>query len=69
MWFRAPGQHVTSSPPDIFVNDNRLIVVSKQRYLILILDNTLSWSHDVSKVCQSMSYYLYLLNKCAETGF
>ena len=25
--------------------------------------NTLSWSHHVSKVYQSMSYYLYLLNK------
>ena len=63
MWFRAPGQHVISTPPDIFVNGNRLTVVSKQRYLGLIFDNTFSWSHHVSKVCQSMSYYLYLLNK------
>ena len=63
MWFRAPSQHVIPSPPGIFVNGIHLAVVCKQKYLGLIFDDTLSWSHHVSKVCQSMSYYLYLLNK------
>jgi len=45
------------------VNDIHLAVVCKQRYLSLIFDDNLSWSHHVSKVCQSMSYYLYLLSR------
>jgi len=45
------------------VNDICLAVVCKQGYLGLIFNDTLSWSHHVSKVCQSMSDYLYFLNK------
>ena len=60
MWFKSPGQHKPVHFPKIFVNNTPLSVVSKQKYLVLIFDSTLSWS---SKVCRSMSYYLYLLNK------
>ena len=33
------------------------------KYLGLTFDDALSWSHQVFKVCQSMSFYLHLLNK------
>ena len=33
-----------------------------------MFDHTLSWSHQVSKVCQSMSYYFYLCVKQTETN-
>ena len=63
MWFRVPGQHRTPYFPEVLVGNTPLTVVSKQKYLGLIFDDALSWSHQVSKVCRSMSYYLYLLNK------
>ena len=49
--------------PDIVVDNTPLAAVSTQKYLGPIFDVTLSWSHQVSKVCRNMSYYLYLLNK------
>ena len=63
MWFSVPGHHKTVWLPSIYVDNIPLSVVFKQKYLRLMLDDALSWSHQVSKVCQLMSYYLYLLNK------
>jgi len=63
MWFSVPGHCKTFCFPTIFVNDIPLSVVSKQKYLGLIFDDVLSCSRQISKVCQSMSYYLYLLSK------
>ena len=63
MWFRVSGHHKTVCFPTIFVNYIPLNATFKQKYLGLIFDDTLSWSHQVSKVCRSISYYLYLLNK------
>jgi len=64
MWFRVPGHRKTVCFPTVFVNNIPLSVVSKQKYLGLLFDDTLSWFHQVSKVCRLMSYYLYhLLNK------
>ena len=49
--------------PSIYVDNIPLSVVSKQKYLGLIFDDALSWSHQVFKVCQSLSYYLHFLKK------
>jgi len=63
MWFRVSGRCKAVYFPIVFVNNIPLSVVSKQKYLGLMFDDTLSWSHQVSKVCRLMSYYLYLLNE------
>ena len=44
----------------IYVDNIPLSVVSKRKYLGLMLDDDLFGYHQVSKVCQSMSYYLHL---------
>jgi len=49
----------TYSP--IFVGSDILQVTEKQKYLGLIFDSTMSWSHHVAKVCRKMSYYICLL--------
>jgi len=51
MWFRVPGHRKAVYFPTVFVNNIPLSVVSKQKYLGLMFDDTLSWSHQVSKVC------------------
>ena len=37
-------------------------MTTKQKYLGLIFDCSLSWAHHVAKVCSKISYYLYLLS-------
>ena len=49
--------------PDIVVDYTALQVVTKQKYLGVILDNCFSWNHHVSHICKKMSYYLYVINK------
>ena len=51
-----------------FTDDKRLLmandmidVVSKQKYLGMMFDSQLNWSHHVASVCKSMSYYLVLI--------
>ena len=44
------------------VDDVKLQVATKQKYLGLMFDSTLSWSDQVSRTCQKMAYYLYLIN-------
>ena len=63
MWFSPSNRGRPAAFPDIVVDDAPLATVNTQKYLGLIFDTTLSWSHQVSKVCRNMSYYLYLLNK------
>jgi len=53
MWFKVSGHRKAVYFPTVFVNNTPLSVVSKQRYLGLMFDDTLSWSHQVSKVCHS----------------
>ena len=38
--------------PDIFVNDIVLRQVDKQKYLGVMFDARLSWTHQVSNVCK-----------------
>ena len=61
MWFRVSYCKQPSEFPDIVVDDTTLQVVKKQKYLGVILDNYLSWSHHVSYICKKMSYYLYVV--------
>ena len=48
---------------DIVVDDTPVQVVTKQKYLGVILDDRLSWNHYVSHICKKMSYYLYGISK------
>ena len=43
------------------VGDTVLSVVCKQKYLGVMFDIQLNWSHHVASVCKSMSYYLALI--------
>ena len=36
--------------------------VDKQKYLGVMFDTRLSWTHQVSNVCKKMAYYLHLIN-------
>ena len=46
--------------PTIVINNAALSVVCKQRYLGVIFDSQLKWTHQVASVCKSMSYYLMI---------
>ena len=54
MWFKVSNRKQPSEFPDIVVDDTALQVVTKQKYLGVILDNCLSWNHHVSHVCKKM---------------
>ena len=45
------------------VGSTKLQVATKQKYLGLMFDSTLSWSDQVSRTCQKMAYYLHLINR------
>ena len=62
MWFTPSNHGRPAVFPDIAVDNTPLAAVNTQKYLGLICDVTLSWSHQASKVCRNMSYY-YLLNE------
>ena len=62
IWFHICRQKKNQSYPDIMVDDVKLQVATKQKYLGLMFDSTLSWSDQVSRTCQNMAYYLYLIN-------
>ena len=59
MWFRVSSRKKMVFP-DIFVNDIVLRQVDKQKYLGVMFDTRLSWTHQVSNVCKNMAYYLHL---------
>ena len=61
MWFHMCRQK-NQSYPDIVVNNVKLQTATKQKYLGLMFDSTLSWSDHVLCTCQKMAYYLYLIN-------
>ena len=61
IWFHTCRQK-NQPYPDIMVDDVKLQVATKQKYLGLMFDSTLSWSDQVSRTCQKMAYYLYLIN-------
>ena len=63
MWFKVSNRKQPVEYPDIVVDDTALQVVTKQKYLGVILDNCLSWNHHVPYICKKMSYYLYVINK------
>jgi len=44
----------------------KALPVDKQRYLGITFDNRLNWSSHVSKACESMAYYLNLINNYAK---
>ena len=61
MWFRASSRSTGILYPPISIDGVELTVIEKQKYLELIFDCSLSWTHHVANVCSKMSYYLYLL--------
>jgi len=63
VWFKVFNCHQLPDPSATLIAGVPLSVVSKQHYLLNFNDQ-LKWSFHVEKVCKSMSYYLYLLNKC-----
>ena len=62
MWFRVSNRSAGISYPPISIDGVELTVTEKQKYLGLIFDCNLSWTHHVANVCSKMSYYLYLLS-------
>ena len=62
MWFRVSNRSAGISYPPISIDDIELTVTEKQKYLGLIFDCNLSWTHHVAYVCSKMLYYLYLLS-------
>ena len=61
MWFRVSSRKKVVYS-DIFVNDVVLRQVDKQKYLGVMFDTRLSWTHQVSNVCKKIAYYLHLIN-------
>ena len=59
IWFHTRRQR-NQTYPDIVVDNVGLQVATKQKYLGLMFDSTLSWSDQVSRTCQKMFYYLHL---------
>ena len=62
MWFRVSNLSAGISYPPISIYGVELTVTERQKYLGLILDYGLSWTHHVASVCSKMLYYLYLLS-------
>ena len=60
---QGSGCCLSADTPVTLMDDVPLNVLSKQCYLGLIFDDQLNWSCHIGKVCRSMSYYLYLINK------
>ena len=61
MWFKASNHSTKFTHPPISVGGVVLQVPEKQKYLRLIFDSTMSWTHHVANMCRKMSYYLCLL--------
>jgi len=60
IWFYTSHQR-DQSYPDVVVDNVKLQVATKQKYLSLMFDSTLSWSDQVSSsVC--ITYYFHLIN-------
>ena len=57
MWFRASSRAAGILYPPISIDGVELTVTTKQKYLGLIFDCSLSWAHHVAKVSSKMSYY------------
>ena len=68
MWFKVCNRKQSSEFPDIVVDDTALQVVTKQKYLGVILDNCLSWYHHVSQLCKGISYYHIIFMLSTNTG-
>ena len=60
MWFRVSKRNQRPCPP-IMLGGIVLKAVTKQKYLGLVFDESLSWDHHVSLLCKRMSYYLYVI--------
>ena len=58
MWIKASNRSTQFTYPPISVDGVVLQVTEKQKYLELIFDSTMSWTHPVANVCRKMSYYL-----------
>ena len=55
IWFHTRRQR-NQSYPDVVVGSTKLQVATKQKYLGLMFDSTLSWSDQVSRTCQKMAF-------------
>ena len=60
MWFRVSKRNQRPCPP-FMLGGIVLKAVTKQKYLELVFDESLSWDHHVSLLCKRMSYYLYVI--------
>ena len=60
MWFSIKPP--SGPPPPVLYDTTPLTVVDRQKYLGVIFDHCLTWSSHVAKVCNSMSYYLFLIS-------
>ena len=60
MWFKTSNRSTKFTHPPISVGGVVLQVTEKQKYLGLIFDSTMSWTHHVANVCRKMLYYLLL---------
>ena len=56
MWFRASSRSAGTLYPPISIDGVELTVTTKQKYLGLIFDCSLSWAHHVAGLCSKMSY-------------
>ena len=61
IWFHTHRQR-NQTYPDIMVDNAKLQVATKQKYLGLMSDSTLSWSDQDSRTCQKMAYYVTLFD-------
>ena len=62
MWFKASNRSTQFTYPPISVAGGVVLeVTEKQKYLGLIFDCTMSWTHHITNVYRIMSYYLCLL--------
>ena len=59
LWFRASSHSARILYSPMSIDGVELTVTTKQKYLGLIFDCSLSWAHHIANVCSKMSYCLY----------
>ena len=59
MWFRASSRSAGILYPPISIDGVELTVTTKQKYLGLIFDYSLSWAHHVASVCSKMLLFIF----------
>ena len=60
---RQKRQNLPSNPQTLQINGNNIEEVNSHKVLGVVIDNNLSWSEHVSKICKSISKKVYQLSK------